>query len=151
MPIAGGVFGVLLLGLWMYVILDVILTDSSVCRNLPKLGWLAVVIILPAIGSVAWLLLGRPRNVAFGPGGQRLPSIPNSDSSRPAPMGIEDRPDWPAQAKRMVAGESGKPTRDEIRAAADERSRKLREWESSLIKREKELDDERRKKEKEGD
>lgn len=59
----GGV-GLLLLGLWVFCVLDVITTDESRVRNLPKLLWLVVVLLLPDIGSVAWLVAGRPRGRA---------------------------------------------------------------------------------------
>src|ERR1700736_60815 len=55
-----GIVAFALLGLWVFCILDVISTDEVLCRNLPKFFWLFIVIILPDIGSIAWLVLGRP-------------------------------------------------------------------------------------------
>lgn len=55
-----GFFGLVLLGLWIFCIVEVITTPDADCRNLPKLLWLLIVIILPTIGSVAWLIAGRP-------------------------------------------------------------------------------------------
>jgi len=49
------------LGLWLFALFDVITTDSSLCRNLPKLLWVLLVVVLFDIGAVAWLLLGRPQ------------------------------------------------------------------------------------------
>jgi hypothetical protein len=54
-----GVFGVVMLGLWLFCILDVITTDQSRIRNLPKLAWLFIVILIPDIGSIAWLIAGH--------------------------------------------------------------------------------------------
>jgi Phospholipase_D-nuclease N-terminal len=55
-----GVFGLVLLGLWLYCLFDVITTDSAACRNLPKLAWLFIVLLLPDLGSIAWLVAGHP-------------------------------------------------------------------------------------------
>lgn len=55
-----GFFGVLMLGVWVFCIVDVITTDSVLVRNLPKLVWLMIVLLLPEIGSIAWLVAGHP-------------------------------------------------------------------------------------------
>ena len=57
---AGGLFGFALLCLWVFCIIDVVRTPESDMRNLPKLVWLFIVIFLPDVGSIVWLLLGRP-------------------------------------------------------------------------------------------
>ena len=48
----------------IWAIFDCISTDAALCRNLPKGVWLILVLILPDIGSIAWLLLGRPQNAS---------------------------------------------------------------------------------------
>jgi hypothetical protein len=55
-----GAFGLILLGLWLFCLFDVITTDSAAVRNLPKLLWLVIVLVLPDIGSILWLVAGRP-------------------------------------------------------------------------------------------
>ncbi|MFL6163160.1 MAG: PLDc N-terminal domain-containing protein [Jatrophihabitantaceae bacterium] len=55
-----GLFGLIMLGLWLYCIIDVITTDGARCRNLPKLAWLFIVLLLPEVGSIAWLVAGHP-------------------------------------------------------------------------------------------
>lgn len=44
---------------WIFCIIDVITTPDELCRNLPKLVWLLLVILLMDVGSVAWLVAGR--------------------------------------------------------------------------------------------
>jgi hypothetical protein len=44
---------------WVFCIIDVITTPDDQCRNLPKLVWLLLVIILMDVGSIAWLVAGR--------------------------------------------------------------------------------------------
>lgn len=68
MLLVRGLFGFLLLALWVFCIVDVIVRDSSEHRNLPKLAWLAIVVLLGDIGSILWLVAGRPRSTVQ-PGG----------------------------------------------------------------------------------
>ena len=56
-----GVAGLVVLGLWLFCILDVITTDESQVRNLPKMVWVFIVIFLFEIGAIAWLIAGRPQ------------------------------------------------------------------------------------------
>jgi Phospholipase_D-nuclease N-terminal len=58
----------LLIALWLFCLIDVITTDESICRNLPKMAWLFIVFILPDVGSVLWLVAGRPQRSASAPG-----------------------------------------------------------------------------------
>jgi hypothetical protein len=44
---------------WIFCIIDVITTPEGQCRNLPKLVWLLLVILLVDVGSIAWLVAGR--------------------------------------------------------------------------------------------
>jgi len=60
MLLLDGGFGLVLLGLWIFCIIDVITTEESRVRNLPKTLWLIIVLILPDIGSIAWLVAGHP-------------------------------------------------------------------------------------------
>jgi hypothetical protein len=48
--------------LLVYCVLNVITTPEDQVRNLPKLLWLVLVILLPLIGGIAWLVAGRPQN-----------------------------------------------------------------------------------------
>jgi hypothetical protein len=85
----GGVAGLLFLAFWVFCLLDVIATDETLTRNLPKVAWLIVVIILPTVGGVAWLLLGRPERTTFTPGSTTY------RRARPAaPLGPDDAEDF---------------------------------------------------------
>jgi hypothetical protein len=55
--------------LLVYCVLNVITTPESDVRNLPKLLWLMLVIILPLVGGIAWLVAGRPQGSPTRPGG----------------------------------------------------------------------------------
>jgi phospholipase D-like protein len=64
-----GLGGLFLLALWVFCFIDVLLTPDTAVRNLPKLAWVFIVLLLSTIGSIAWLVAGRPwdrTNVAAG-------------------------------------------------------------------------------------
>lgn len=74
--------GLILIGLflfWMWAIYDVATTEPNQVRNLPKVLWVVIVVLLfPLlfdIGPFLWVLLGRPPRTAASnhPQGQRRP------------------------------------------------------------------------------
>lgn len=46
--------------LLVYCVLDIVATPSAGVRTLPKLVWAALVVLVPLVGGVGWLLVGRP-------------------------------------------------------------------------------------------
>jgi hypothetical protein len=82
MPLFGaGAFGLIVMGLWIFCLVDVITTVDGTTRNLPKMGWLLIVLLLPLIGSVLWLVAGRPERV--GGGGYQGPPSRFPEYDRP--------------------------------------------------------------------
>jgi hypothetical protein len=116
-----GIVAFALFGLWIFCILDVISTDEVLCRNLPKLFWLFIVIILPDVGSIAWLVLGRPMGAGF-----RLGSQVGAYKRPKRAIGPEDSPEFISSIERQ----------------------RLKGWEQDLKRREEEL---RRKETDKGD
>lgn len=116
-----GLVGLAIFALWIYCIFDVISTDDSLIRNLPKTMWLIIVIFLPTVGSISWLLLGRPLYAGWRPG---------DTTRRPAPQarGPEDDAGW-----RPAAGSTGGGS------SPTSREERLRDWERDLDRRENEL------------
>ena len=55
-----GVGGLVFLGLWIFCFIDVLTTPEKACRNLPKLAWVFIVLLLPLVGPIAWLVAGHP-------------------------------------------------------------------------------------------
>jgi hypothetical protein len=82
-----GLFGLVVLGFWTWAIFDVIASDRELVRNLPKFGWLFLVVFLSTIGALAWLVLGRPRRVA-------------DPSPRTRYVAPEDDPRWAVDHRR---------------------------------------------------
>ncbi|MFC6079601.1 PLDc N-terminal domain-containing protein [Sphaerisporangium aureirubrum] len=83
--------GLALLAFWLYCLFDVITTPEQDVRNLPKMLWVLIIVLLPGLGGVLWLLLGRPL------GEQTASRRPPGDTGRPrpsAPRGPDDDPDF---------------------------------------------------------
>jgi hypothetical protein len=68
-----GVPVLLLALLWLYCLFDAISADPARIRNLPKGLWVLIVVLLPDIGSLLWLVAGRPQGAA-----RSLPSTGNT-------------------------------------------------------------------------
>jgi len=64
--------GLLLFCLWVFCIIDVIIVDEFRVRNLPKSAWVLIVLLLPDIGSIAWLAAGRPWDSRAGRAPSRI-------------------------------------------------------------------------------
>jgi hypothetical protein len=62
---ADGVLGLALLCLWVFALLDVLTSNETAVRNLPKWGWFLVVLLFGeiAIGPLLWFVAGRPTTV----------------------------------------------------------------------------------------
>ena len=93
------VFALVLVGIWIYALVDVITTDEVLIRNLPKLVWIVFVVVLWVIGALLWFALGRPVGAGLAPGTrhERAPgSWRNEGSRRRRPRGPEDEDGWSA-------------------------------------------------------
>ncbi len=88
----------LALALTVYAAVDCVQTPGQRVRGLPKTAWLAVVLLLPVAGPLAWLAAGRPEppwapkgRPGPGRGGVRPPG--SRGPTRP-PKGPDDDPDF---------------------------------------------------------
>ena len=117
-------FGIILLALWIYCIFDVISTDEALIRNLPKTLWLIIVIFLPDVGSIAWLLLGRPMYAGWRPG----------DTTVRAQRVAHGREERPGRALPPASVVPPPPPPSTTPDAAQ-----LQAWEDDLARREQEL------------
>jgi hypothetical protein len=53
-------FGIVAFCLFVYSLVDIIQSSEGEIRHLPKLWWLLLVLFFPFVGSIAWLVAGRP-------------------------------------------------------------------------------------------
>lgn len=89
---------------FVYCLLDVVLSEPALVRNLPKLVWVFIVVIVPLAGGIAWLVAGRPEQATAAPGSTRSRGRGNGRNAstrgnrarrrEPPPMGPEDDPDF---------------------------------------------------------
>jgi hypothetical protein len=103
MLLFNGGFALIAFAVWIFCIIDVITTPNGECRNLPKLAWVFIVILLVDIGSIAWLV-----------GGRRWGRQPVGASRRGTPSRVPN----PDDDEEFLAG---------LRARADEQRRRARE------------------------
>lgn|GEM_PF-318070 len=143
-----GALGLALLGLWLYCIVDVITTDEALMRNLPKMVWLLVVLFLPDIGSLIWLIAGRPPSASFRIGDSGYRPAPSR-----RPVGPEDKPNFGVdldslspivrereeQAQMRLREEQLRRREEEL--ARKEREAELQRREDELARREMQLRD----------
>ena len=52
--------GVVTFALWVFCLVDAIGAQPARVRNLPKVAWILLILFFPLVGSVAWLVAGRP-------------------------------------------------------------------------------------------
>jgi hypothetical protein len=57
-----GVFTLILVALWLYCLVDSLLTPDGEQRNLPKLAWIFIVLLFFDIGAILWLVAGKNWN-----------------------------------------------------------------------------------------
>ncbi|MFF4413363.1 PLDc N-terminal domain-containing protein [Streptosporangium sp. NPDC001559] len=91
-----------ILAFWLYCLFDAITTPDEDARNLPKLLWVIIVLLLPVAGGVFWLLLGRPS--ASGARGT-LPPDDHRSVRREAPRGPDDDPEFLRDLERRLRDE----------------------------------------------
>jgi hypothetical protein len=99
MLLLGVLAALLAAGLWMYALIDILLTPAMDCCRLRKGAWLAIAGLLFVPGAVAWLVFGRPYTAA----GRYLPGrAPRPGRYWPRPDLIG--PDAEAALRRHPAG-----------------------------------------------
>ena len=76
--------------LWVYCLVSVISSDDGRIRHLPKIAWLLIVLFFPFVGSIAWLIAGRPTSTATrrSPFERETPEFPEYD--RPGRAAADD-------------------------------------------------------------
>ena len=98
MALGDGLLALLVLGFWLFCLFDVITTDESQMRNLSKLWWVVIVLLFVVVGSIMWLVAGRPQ----GAGAPRLP-YKGDRGTAPAAAGTSSWAPGLEPARRAVA------------------------------------------------
>ncbi|NYG06465.1 hypothetical protein BJ986_000952 [Phycicoccus badiiscoriae] len=80
----------LTLAVTIYALVDCIQTDDAQVRGLPKLLWLLLILLFPALGAIGWFIAGRPQRGSTGRG----PRGRGPSHQPPPPRGPDDDPDF---------------------------------------------------------
>jgi hypothetical protein len=73
------VLAVAVLAIFVYGLVDVIRTDGRLTRGISKPAWIIVMIVLPVLGALLWLLIGRPRGNSPVRQSYSHPTAPDDD------------------------------------------------------------------------
>jgi hypothetical protein len=103
-----GGLAIIAFAVWLFCLIDVVTTPEGETRNLPKFVWLLIVILLLDIGSIAWLVAGRPW------GAQRTP--------RAAFPGVNRRP-----SRAATSPDDDEDFLRQLKARAEEQRRRARD------------------------
>lgn len=102
--------------LGIYCLVDAITSRDDRVRHLPQVGWILLILYFPFVGSVAWLVAGRP---ARGAAARR-------SHEQPAPEFPEyDRPGRAAASNPEADAEFLRKVRER---AEEQRRRAAEEW-----------------------
>jgi len=117
------------IGMLVYCLIDCAQTDSASVRNLPKITWVFLIVILPVVGGIAWLVAGRPEHR------NRARNVPwPSTATAGFPEYERPRRSTPDDDPEFLAG---------MRRSDQKHEEMLRAWEAQLRERESRLADDK--------
>ncbi|MBO9523860.1 MAG: PLDc N-terminal domain-containing protein [Nocardioidaceae bacterium] len=119
----------------IYCLIDVITSDDSRVRNLPKIAWFLLILILPLVGGIIWLVAGRPETRATSRSAWERPATAYPEYDRPGraagltPESDEDflrkvRERAEEQRRRYAEEQREKERREEAQREAERERRK---------------------------
>jgi hypothetical protein len=130
-----GGLGVVFALVWIFCVVDVIMTPEQLCRNLPKLAWVFIVLLFFDIGALAWLLAGRPWGARTWAGvGAARPSVPSYPPAGGSGHRTGARPTNPDDDEEFLASlrqraeEQRRRAREAAERERDERDDDLGDW-----------------------
>jgi hypothetical protein len=98
--------GVAAIAFTIYALVDVAMTQAPRIRAFPKAVWIALIVVLPVIGPVLWLLIGKSK-----------PSRSKPTNTRRAP---DDDPSFLGTIDGESSDERIKRLEEELRALDEE-------------------------------
>ena len=110
--------------LLVWCLIEAISTPRELVRNLDKTIWIILIVLLPLVGSIAWLVAGRPQRQASSGSQWRMGSgFPEDSRPRRGTGAPDDDPDF----LRSIASVNA------------EQEQTLSAWEADLKAREEQL------------
>lgn len=117
----------LILALEIFCLIDVVTSDQDRIRNLPKIAWFLLILFFPLVGSLVWLIAGRPRGGRSGgrsPYERTAPAYPEYDRpGRAAGLTPESDEEFLRRVRERAE--------EQRRKAAEEKKRREAEGEES--------------------
>jgi hypothetical protein len=86
------VLGLVVVAVWIYSLVSCMMTPQARIRGIPKALWLVVIVLLPLLGSVLWLGVGRERGAHRTPRPPRAPRAATGFAAPAAPRGYAALP-----------------------------------------------------------
>jgi hypothetical protein len=86
----------LVLAVWIYAFIDCLNTPEKDVRNLPKLVWVAIIVLFGSVlfGPLAWFVGGRPRGRPVIAGGEAAAGGGGRRPGRVRWVAPDDNPDF---------------------------------------------------------
>ena len=66
---ARGILAVLSIALSVFALADCVQTEDDKVRGLPKWAWVVLIVLIPWVGPITWLVVGRERGIGLGNAG----------------------------------------------------------------------------------
>src|SRR5699024_5231219 len=76
---ARGLIAVLSIALTVFALADCVQTEDEKIKGLPKWAWIVLIVLIPWVGPITWLFVGRERSIGGGPQRRRGPLAPDED------------------------------------------------------------------------
>lgn len=117
--------GIVGLGLLIYSLIECLQTPRHRIRVMPKVAWIAVIVLLPIIGASLWLGFGRVRAPKKGAAASRRPRSPDDDPDFLRQVEIQRRQRQRAEEQRQRDAEARRKERELDARTRDEREKEL--------------------------
>src|SRR5699024_9130822 len=63
---ARGIIAVLSIALTVFALADCVQTEDEKIKGLPKWAWIVLIVLIPWVGPITWLFVGRERSIGGG-------------------------------------------------------------------------------------
>ena len=76
---ARGIIAVLSIALTVFALADCVQTEDEKVKGLPKWAWIVLIVLLPWVGPITWLFVGKERTGGGGQPRRKGPTAPDED------------------------------------------------------------------------
>ncbi|MGO1258298.1 MAG: PLD nuclease N-terminal domain-containing protein [Brachybacterium sp.] len=81
---ARGILAVLSIALTVFALADCVQTEDDKVRGVPKWAWIVLIVLLPWVGPITWLFVGKDRSLSAG----------DAQPLRKGPVAPDEDPDF---------------------------------------------------------